>query len=175
MRSVEAHARRRAVVPWPLQRSAREHAAVLSRPGWRGGALQKRTPPCCCALAGVVALCRGARRRAVALGLAWWRFAEAHAAVPLRSGWRGGALQKRTHAAVLLRSGWRGGALQKRAPPCCCALAGVALCRSARCRAVVLWPASWPLSRAARRLAKAVFLIDRKRAAAAPGLRWRWP
>ena len=84
VRSAEAHARRRAVVPWPLQRPAGEHAAVLSRPGWRGGALQKRTPPCCCALAGVVALCRGARRRAVALGLAWWRSAEAHAAVLLR-------------------------------------------------------------------------------------------
>jgi hypothetical protein len=158
VRSVEAHARRRAVVPWPLQRSAGEHAAVLSRPGWRGGALQKRTPPCCCALAGVVALCRGARRRAVAL-----------------SGWRGGALQKRTppchcalagvvalcrsarrravalwlawwrsaeaHAAVLLCHG-HCSALQKHTPLCCCALAGgvVALCRSARrCAAVVLW------------------------------------
>ena len=48
----------------------------------------------------------------VALWLAWWRSAEAH-------------------AAALLRSGWRGGALQWRTPPCCCAPAGVvALCRS---------------------------------------------
>ena len=45
----------------------------------------------------------------------------------------------------------------------CKTMAGVmALCRSARRRAVVLWLALWPLSRAARRLAKAVFLIHRK-------------
>ena len=140
-------------------RSAEAHAAVLLCSGWRGGALQKRTPPCCCALAGVVALCRSARRRAVVLWLAWWRSAEAHAAVLLRSGWRGGALQKRTppcchalagvvapaeaHAAVLLCPG-HCSALQKRTPPCCCALAGVvALCRSARRRAAVLWLAWW--------------------------------
>ena len=96
--------------------------AALVCPGWRG-ALQKRTPPCCCALAGVAALCRNARRRAVVLWLAW-RSVEAH-------------------AAVLLCAGWRGGALQKRTPPCCCALAGVALWRSARRRAVVLWLALW--------------------------------
>jgi hypothetical protein len=89
----------RAVLPWLAWRSAEAHAAELLCSGWRGGALQKRTPPCCCALAGV-ALCRNARRRAVVLWLAWRRSAE-------------------THAAVLLCSGWRG-ALQKRTPPCCC-------------------------------------------------------
>jgi hypothetical protein len=95
------------------------------------------------ALAGVVALCRSACCRAVVPWLAW-RSAEAH-------------------AAVLHCPGWRGGALQKRMPPCCCALAGVvALCRSARRRASLPWLALWPLSRAARRLAKAVFLIHRK-------------
>jgi hypothetical protein len=110
--------------------------------GWRGGALQKRTPPGSCALADVV-LWRSARRRAVVPWLAWWGSVEAH-------------------AAVLLCSGWRGGALQKRTPRDYCDLTGVPLCRSARRRAVALWLALWPLSRVARRLAKAVFLIHRK-------------
>ena len=112
-------------------RSAEEPAGVLLRPCscGRGGTLQKctpprcftladvalaswkRTPPCCCALAGVVALCRSARRRAVVLWLAW-RSVEAHAAVLLCSGWRG--------------------ALQKRTPPCCCALAGVVAAQQSR-------------------------------------------
>ena len=63
-------------------------------------------------LAGVVALCRSARRRAIVPWLAW-RSVEAC-------------------AAVLLCSGWRGGALQKRTPPCCCALAGVVAAQQSR-------------------------------------------
>jgi hypothetical protein len=98
-----------AVMPWPLPRPAEAHAAVL--------------PARCHALAGVV-LCRSARRRAVALWLAWWRSIEAH-------------------AAVLSRPGWRGGALQKRTPPCCCSLATAAPCRNTRRRVVALWLAWW--------------------------------
>jgi hypothetical protein len=139
--------RRSAVVPRLTWRSAEAHAAVLLCYGWRGGALQKYTPPCCCALAGV-ALCRSARRRAVVPWLAWWCCQQCSV---------------EAHAAVLLCSGWRGGALQKRTPRGCCALAGVPLCGSARRRAVAIWLALWPLSRAARLLAKAVFLIHRKR------------
>jgi len=78
-------------------------------------ALQKRTPPCCCALAVDVAPCRSARRRAV---------------VP--SGCQRARSVKATVAPALV---WA--ALQKRAPPSCCALAGtVALYKSVRRRAI---------------------------------------
>ena len=92
-RSAVAHAAVAVALWLAWWRSVEAHAAVLLRSDWRGGALQKRTPPCCHALAGVVASCRSARRRAV---VPWplQRPAEAHAAVLLRSGWRGGALQK---------------------------------------------------------------------------------
>ena len=90
-----------------------------------------RTPPCCCALAGVVAPCRSARRRAVVLWLAW-RSPEAHAAVLLCSGWHGARRSARrravvlwlawwrrseARAAVLLCSGWRCGRSAKAAAP----------------------------------------------------------
>jgi hypothetical protein len=70
-------------------------------------ALQKRTPPCCCALAVDVGPCRSACRRAV---------------VP--SGCRR-ARSVKANPVVLFCSGWRS-ARQKRTPPCCCALADMA-------------------------------------------------
>ena len=138
-------------------RSAEEPAGVLLRPCscGRGGTLQKRTPPRCFALAGV-ALCRSARRRAV---VPW----------PLQR-------PAEAHAAVLLCSGWRGGALQKRTPPCCCALAGVALWRSARRRAVVLWLAFVMAAQQSRAPPGEGGLFDPPEGGVAgPGLRSRRP
>ena len=58
-------------VPWLLRRSVKAHAAVLLlRSDWRD-ALQKRTPPRCCALAADATPLCSARRRAVALWLLW--------------------------------------------------------------------------------------------------------
>ena len=61
-------------------RSAEEPTGVLLRPCscGRGGTLQKRTPPLCFTLAGMALV-------------------EAHAAVLLCSGWRGGAVQMLEH------------------------------------------------------------------------------
>jgi hypothetical protein len=94
-----------------LYRRARCRAVLLC--SGKRGALQKRTPPCCCALAGV-ALCGSARRRAVAHWVAW-HSAEARAAVLLLL--RAAALfppgccghSTEAHAAVLARPGWRRG------------------------------------------------------------------
>jgi hypothetical protein len=65
-------ARRRAAVLWLLTwRHAEAHAAVLLCPrAANARALQKQTPPCCFALAGV-APDRSARRRAAAPCQAW--------------------------------------------------------------------------------------------------------
>jgi hypothetical protein len=110
-RPTEAHA---AVLLCPgchscLYRSARRRAVVLWLLTWRHGrSADKRTPPCCCALAVHVSPRRSARRRAV---------------VPL--GCRR-ACSVNANPAVLFCSGWRG-ARQKRTPPCCCALADVAV------------------------------------------------
>ena len=137
---------RRADLLWLTWRPAEAHAAALLCSGclpWP--LLQKRMPPCCCALAVDVApwplcSCRSARRRAAVLWLLTWRHADAHAAV------------------LLCPRAANARALQEQTPPCCFALAGVAPDRSARRRAAAPCQA-W---RGAGRLAKAVFLIHRE-------------
>ena len=60
--------------------------SVLLRPRSCGAALQKRAPPSCCALAGTVALCKSARRRAIVPWLLL-RSAKTHGGVVQGPGW----------------------------------------------------------------------------------------